>query len=218
MAAATPSHPATRAARASGPLQVSAPPERFFGYYPGTVAVVTAAHGADRNVMSAGWHAALSADPPLYGVALGRQRYTHGLVLASGAFAVHFLPFEAARVIAAVGSVSRHAGIDKFERFDLVTAPGAVVPVPILQDAYLAYECRVDAVHATGDHDWVVGEVVALHHCPAAYDERSLLDCRRMPGAIYYGRSRYEALGSGDLVDFTPEALRRGGRHDRSSD
>jgi flavin reductase (DIM6/NTAB) family NADH-FMN oxidoreductase RutF len=78
------------------PLVVTAPPERFFGYYPGTVAVVTAAHGTDRNVMSAGWHAALSAEPPLYGVAFGRGRYTYGLVRASGAFAVHFLPFERA--------------------------------------------------------------------------------------------------------------------------
>lgn len=188
------------------PLQVSAPPERFFGYYPGTVAVITAAHDADRNVMSAGWHAALSAAPPLYGVALGRERYTHALVMASGGFAVHFLPFEQAQVIAAVGSMSRHDGVDKFERLQLTTAPGAVLPVPVLQEAYLAYECRVTAVHATGDHDWVVGEVVALHHRPEAFDERLVQAGSRVPATVYYGRNHYEALGSGRCLDVTPAA------------
>ena len=193
----------------SSPLVVTAPPQRFFGYYPGTVAVVTSAHGAERNVMSAGWHAALSAEPPLYGVAFGRERYSYGLVRASGAFAVHFLPFERAEAIAGAGSLSRHDGVDKFERLGLATGPGAVLDVPILHDAYLAYECRVEAVHTTGDHDFVVGAVVALHHRPEAFDERRVQDGARVPGVVYYGRSTFEALGSGARVDFTKDHFRQ---------
>ena len=192
----------------ASPLQASAPPERFFGYYPGTVAVVTSAHAADRNVMSAGWHAALSAEPPLYGVALGRERYTHALVLAAQAFALHFLPFEHARTIAAVGSTSRHDGIDKFARFGLDATSGAVVDVPILTQAYLAYECRLQAVHDTGDHDFMVGKVVAVHHRPEAFDERRLQDSQRVPATIYYGRNRYEALGAGQRLDFQLDEVR----------
>ncbi|MDA0700435.1 MAG: flavin reductase family protein [bacterium] len=144
-------------AHIASPLRTTAPVERFFGYYPGTVAVITAGSGGARNVMSAGWHAALSAEPPLYGVALGRARHTHALVLASGAFAVHFLPFERADAIAGVGSTSGRDGVDKFARFGLASSSGAVLDVPILHDAYLAYECRVRAVHETGDPECVNG-------------------------------------------------------------
>ncbi|MFD1733971.1 flavin reductase [Deinococcus malanensis] len=56
---------------------LSATTARFFGYYPGTVALVTAEHSGTRNVLSVGWHTALSADPPLYGVAVGRERGSH---------------------------------------------------------------------------------------------------------------------------------------------
>ena len=188
----------------ASPLHTTAPPERFFGYYPGTVAVVTAAHAGDRNVMSAGWHTALSAEPPLYGVALGRTRHTHGLVTASGAFAVHFLPFERADAIAGVGSTSGRGGLDKFARFDLAASNGAVLDLPILHDAYLAYECRVTAVHETGDHDLVVGEVVAVHHRPEAYDQRRLLDATKARAAVYYGRSLFEALGAGERAVWEP--------------
>lgn len=202
------SAPTSPSAETRRALQVSAPIERFFGYYPGVVSVITAQLGNDRNVMAAGWHAALSAQPPLYGVALGRDRYTHRLVVESGVFALHFLPFELSRSVAAVGATSRRDGTDKFERFFLDTAPGAELDVPILQDAYLAYECRVTAVHETGDHDWLVGEVVAVHHDPEAFDERLLQDSRTVPGAIYYGRSVYERIGQGQRMEFSPGEFR----------
>lgn len=197
-------------AEAQRSLQVSAPLEQFFGYYPGVVSVITAEHNGDRNVMSAGWHAALSADPPLYGVALGRDRYTHRLVIESGAFALHFLPFDQARKVAAVGATSRRNGMDKFEHFSLATNPGELLQVPILQDAYLAYECRVTAVHETGDHDWVVGEVLAVHHDPLAFDDRRLQDSGSVPAAVYYGRSVYEKIGAGQRVEFKPTEFKPG--------
>ena len=76
---------------------LSAQTTRFFGYYPGTVALVTAEHAGTRNVLSVGWHTALSAEPPLYGVAVGRERATHPLIVESGRFGVNFLPFAQAR-------------------------------------------------------------------------------------------------------------------------
>lgn len=180
-------------------LHVAAPPERFFGYYPGRVAVVTTAHAGRRNVMAAGWHAALSERPPLYGVAIAPERFSHELLVASGAFAVHFLPFEHADAVAGVGSTSGRDG-DKFERFGLTARPGAVLDVPVLQDAYVAYECRLAARHPAGDHDWVMGEVVAVHHRPEAFDERRLLDPAVAHPFVYYGRSRYERFGTGEVA------------------
>jgi flavin reductase (DIM6/NTAB) family NADH-FMN oxidoreductase RutF len=186
------------------PLSVISPIERFFGYYPGTVAVITSAHAGARNVMAAGWHAALSAEPPLYGVAIGRERHSHPLIVSGGHFAVHFLPFERADIIAGVGSVSGGSGIDKFAHFGLTARDGVATPVPVLQEAYLAYECKVVAVSATGDHDWIVGEVMALHHRTDAYDERYLLKTEVVRPAIFYGRSIFEALGAGERAVHTP--------------
>ncbi|ADI14442.1 flavin reductase family protein [Truepera radiovictrix] len=193
---------------APSPLVCTAPPTRFFGYYPGTVAVVTAAADGDRNVMSAGWHAALSAEPPLYGVAVAPERYTYGLLRASGAFAVHFLPFGRADAVAGAGSLSRHEGVDKFAALGLAWRPGTKTPAPILQDAYLAYECRLQNALPTGDHTWFVGEVVALHYRPEAFGERLMQASERVAPAVYYGRATYEALGAGERAVFPPDAFR----------
>jgi len=56
----------------------------------------------------------------------------------------------------------------------------------------------VHAIHTAGDHDLVVGEVVAIHHRPEAFDERRLLDHTQVRAAVYYGRSTFEALGVGE--------------------
>ncbi len=189
-------------------LSTTHPVERFFGYYPGVVAVVTAQHDGERNVMAAGWHAALSSTPPLYGVAIAPERYTYDLVVKSGTFGVHFLPFEFAREIAATGTLSRSDGVDKFERLGLEWVRGEATGVPILQDAYVAYECRVTDRLPVGDHDWFVAEVLAVHHDPAAFDERMLQRADVSPAAVYYGRSTYEGLGEGPRVAFDPRELR----------
>jgi len=189
-------------------LTTTDPVERFFGYYPGVVSVVTAQHASERNVMAAGWHAALSVAPPLYGVAVAPERYTYDLIVSSGAFAVHFLPFEHARAIAASGTLSRRTGVDKFQELGLEWAPGEATGAPILQAAYVAYECRVTNRVPVGDHDWFVGEVLAVHHDPRAFDERMLQRADVSPGAVYYGRSTYERLGDGPRVAFDPREIR----------
>ncbi len=172
-----------------------APPERFFGYYPGTVSVITVqVPGGERNVMSAGWHSALSFEPPLYGVTIGRARYTHHLVQEAQSFALNFLPHEHAELIAAVGSTSRSSGLDKFQRFAIETEAPLVTSAPILRAAYLTYECVLHDIHQTGDHDWFVGRIVALHYRPDAYDERLLFRPEIHEASIYLGRGEYVAL------------------------
>src|SRR5690625_1415374 len=143
----------------------------FFGYYPGAVAVVTTRDGARVNVMSAGWHTALSQTPPLYGVAVAPERHSHGLLDVSRAFAVNFLPFEHAEAVAGSGLLTGAEG-DKFAHLGLTWSPGDFTGLPVLDAAYMTYECRVTDQFTTGDHTFFVGEVVGLTYDPAAYEDR----------------------------------------------
>lgn len=173
---------------------------RFFGYYPNTVALVTAEHEGRRNVMSAGWHAALSADPPLYGVAIGRERATHALVTLSGRFALNFLPFERARAVQGAGVLSLHDEVDKFGQLHLPTLEGEPL---VLRDAYLTYLCGLQQVVETGDHDWCVGRVTEVLYDAGAFDERLLF---RGEAAVYLGRGEYVRLrASVERAAFAPE-------------
>ncbi len=166
----------------------------FFGYYPGTVALVTAQHEGTRNVMSAGWHAACSSRPPMYGVAVGPERATHALMRASGRFGVNFLTSADTRAVQGAGVLSLHDGHDKFARLNLgvLEDPEASGHAPALQAAYLYYSCVIEQVVHTGDHDWFVGRVEQVRFERAAFDA-SRLALAEVP--VYLGRSAYVRAG-----------------------
>ncbi len=178
---------------------------QFFGYYPGTVALVTAEHAGVRNVMAAGWHTALSAQPPLYGVLIGRERATHPLVAGSGVFGVNFLPAAQARAVQGSGALSLHdrspGAPDKFAQLGLDTLPGAPLAVA---GAYLYYRCRVTQTVPTGDHDLFVGEVTEVRHDAGFYDDQRLFTGE---AAVYLGRSSYVTT-TRDRRQFPPEDYR----------
>lgn len=164
--------------------------DRFFGYYPATVAVITVQTATQRNLMSAGWHAAVSMEPPMYGVAVGPERATHPLIKEAGRFAVNFLPFEHSRAIQGAGVYSLHDGKDKFERLGLSFYTGDL-GTPILEAAYLAYELDDVQFIPLGDHDWIAGVVKQVHHRPEAFEGFKLT---HETAALYLGRATYQAL------------------------
>ncbi len=174
-------------------LRQAVPPGRFFGYYPGTIAVVTVAVGGRRNVMSAGWHTALSYAPPLYGVSVGPGRHTHSLLREAEGFVVNFLGQAHSATIQRLGTTSGR-DTDKFAASDLAWSPGETIAAPVLAAAYFAFECRTREVRTFGDHDLFVGEVVATHHDPEAHDEHGVLRPEHTSPAVYLGRSQFRGL------------------------
>lgn len=158
--------------------------------YPGMVAVVTVQHQDEKNIMSAGWHAYLSAEPPMYGVAVGRDRHTYRLIKESGAFAVHFLPAEKAEIIQKSGVLSGRT-MDKIQYIGLEYDQGETIDVPILKDAYVAYECQVTDVRSYGDHDWFAGNITAFYRDDDLFDSQGLPNWEKLSIPLYLGRSQY---------------------------
>ncbi|HEX77357.1 MAG TPA: flavin reductase family protein [Dehalococcoidia bacterium] len=170
--------------------------EEYYHFYPQIAAVITAKAGDKANAMAAAWHSAISFKPPIYGVAIAPKRYTCQLVLEGGQFAVNFLPFEAAELIASVGG-SSGSEVDKFHRFNIEVEPPLKIAAPILKDAYASYECRLIGHHLYGDHQWLVGEVVAIHMRGEAFTHQHILDLARVKPALYLGAEYYTTADSG---------------------
>lgn len=161
--------------------------------YPGMVALVTVSHNGIENIMAAGWHSYISYGPPIYGVAIGRERYTYELVKAAGKFAINFLPYEKASFIQQAG-VYTGANVNKFELADMKYESGLVTRSPILNDAYIAYECEVIDRNSYGDHDWFVGSIVQFYRDHSKFQENGLPDFEKLSIPLYIGRSTYSKV------------------------
>ncbi|GEN44373.1 flavin reductase family protein [Alkalibacillus haloalkaliphilus] len=162
--------------------------------YPGMVAIVTASYNGQDNVMAAGWHSYISFDPPIYGVAIGHERHTYELMKQSGQFAVHFLPMEKAQFIQQAG-VYTGASTDKFLLGEMAYDRGITIDAPILEDAYVAYECKVIDVNKYGDHDWFVGDITQFYRDDDMFLDNGLPDDEKLTIPLYLGRSTYTSPG-----------------------
>lgn len=162
----------------------------FYQHYPKVAAIVTASAGGKRNAMAVAWHSSVSRKPPLYGVSVATKRFTYRLILEGNEFGINFMPFEAAELVASVGG-SGGGEIDKFQKFAIAEEKPLKTSVPILKDAYAAYECNLVDNKTYGDHVWVVGEIVAVHFADDAFTANGVLDLGRLSPALYLGAELY---------------------------
>jgi len=171
---------------------------KFSCHYPRLAIIVTCyAEGKD-NAMAVAWHAPISFSPPLYGVSISPKRFTYQLILEAREFGVNFLPLKAAELIASVGG-SKGSEVDKFEKFHIAKEKPIKTIVPILKEAYASYECKVVDHRTYGDHEWFVGEVVAVHIVKEDFNEKDVLDLEQVEPALYLGRDLYLAASKATI-------------------
>lgn len=162
----------------------------YHQHYPRIAAVVTAQARGKENAMAVAWHCPLSHSPPIFGVSISPKRFTYGLILESREFGVNFLPLEKAEVIAAVGG-SKGAEVDKFQKYSIAKEKPIKTSVPLLKDAYASFECRLLEHRTYGDHELMIGEILAVHLAEGILTPQETLDLFRVSPALYIGADFY---------------------------
>ncbi len=163
---------------------------KFARHYPANVAIVTTRTETEQDAMAAAWHSNISFDPPLLGVSISPKRFTFKLLEESNKFAMNYVPSEKAVISAQTGGVSGKDA-NKFEMFGLQMEDQSKLDLPILKDAYAAYECKLHSRYTIGDHEWFVGEVMYTHYDDEAFNEDQMLLTDRVSPTMYLGFDQY---------------------------
>lgn len=161
--------------------------------YPGMIAVVTARYNGKQNVMASGWHTYIGSNPGMYGISLQKKAYTYHMIEKSGVFGVHFLPANCSEFIQAVDTCSG-SEIDKFQTFNIPYENGLKADIPVLTDAYFAYECEVKSITTIADQEWIVGEIVQRYQDKELFLDDGLPNLAKLAIPIHIGRSTYRIL------------------------
>ena len=171
---------------------------KFSHHYPKVAVIVTASAEGRDDAMTAAWHSSISLKPPLYGIAIASKRFTYQLITESQEFGINFIPSEKASLAAAIGGTSGQQ-MDKFERFNIEREKPLKTTVPILKDAYAAYECKLVDSKPYGDHLWVVGEIVAVHLLEETFTPAEVLDLDKTKPLLYIGSDHYASTDKSSI-------------------
>jgi flavin reductase (DIM6/NTAB) family NADH-FMN oxidoreductase RutF len=128
--------------------------------YPRPTILVSCAYAGKSNIITLAWSTPLSHSPPLLGISVGVERYSHEIIAKSGEFVVNIPTIELIKQTVFCGE---HSGreVDKFKETKLTPIPSLKVNAPSILECIAHLECKVVQSIRTGDHTFFIGEVVA---------------------------------------------------------
>lgn len=128
---------------------------RVLGHYPTGVTVVTAACPGGPEGMTIGSFTSVSLDPPLVSFCPGQDSDSWIRMRDVGSFCVNVLGADQADVSSTFASKVEN-------RFEGLSTRVEATGAPVIDGCLAWIDCRVHAIHTAGDHDIVVGRVVAM--------------------------------------------------------
>ncbi len=163
---------------------------------PGPVTLLSSQYRGQPNLMAVAWAAPVSLDPPLVGVAIQPTRLTHEFVAKSDQFALSVPHIEIIAAVHRCGLVSGRDG-DKFEATGLTPALAAEIDPPLVEECLGHLECGVVERVRLGDHDFFIGQVLALAVEEEAFDDAWKADEEGGRTLHHLGANLYASLAKG---------------------
>jgi len=163
------------------------------------VALTTAWQGRSNGMISdSAMRASISPKVPRVSVYVHKWHFSHDLIWQSGGFVMHLLRQDQLDLVHRLGFVS---GRDR-DKLAEVPHRSGVTGMPVLEDCYAAFECRVVNTMDTGYSTHFLGDVLETHlkakgpvltaahfraHMPQAWQEAWMQNYRRAQEEIERG-------------------------------
>ena len=119
---------------------------------------------SSREVLDSAVRASIVPTVPRVSIYVHKFNFSHDMIFATGAFVLHLLRTDQFTLIRKLGFVS---GRNHDKLADLAHHAGTT-GLPVLDDCYAHFECKVINVMDTGSSTCFLGDVVAVGHGSAA--------------------------------------------------
>ena len=151
------------------------------------------------DMVTAAWAGTVNSEPPMVSVSLRKDRFSHGLITASGEFVVNLADEKVARALDFCG-VRSGRDTDKAKETGLSYMPAnGMETAPAVSGAPLSLCCKVRQTLELGSHDMFIGEIVSVMVRSDLLDADGKLHMEKA-GLIAYSHGLYQKLG--DVIGF----------------
>lgn len=122
---------------------VSVDPTEYYVFHPRPAYLVVTRDPAGKlNVMAVSWVTPASEEPPLIALAIGKESYTHEILMKTDELTVNVVGEDKVDLVYRAGTVSGR-DVDKWRMLGLEEEPSERISVPGIKGSYAIAECRV---------------------------------------------------------------------------
>jgi flavin reductase (DIM6/NTAB) family NADH-FMN oxidoreductase RutF len=164
--------------------------------FPTPVVLVTCVDEAGKpNIITLAWVGMVNSEPPMIGISIRPNRYSHACVKRTKEFVVNLPSAEMVRKVDACGVLSGKE-TNKFASMGWKPIPAQKVKPPLIEECSVQMECEVKEVLSLGSHDLFLGQIVALHVKEEVQKEKGRIDITKaLPLVFCPGANEYWNLG-----------------------
>lgn len=147
------------------------------------VFVISIDENSKPSGMIAGWNMKCSANPPLFAVSLSKKGQTHNLIRQSKEFVVAVPNKEMEKELVFFGKTHGNE-VDKFKETGIETEKAKFLKSPLLKNATVNFECKLEKEVDSGDHIIFIGEIVASY---VNKDKKVLFNIKKVDNKRIFG-------------------------------
>lgn len=145
-----------------------------------------------KNLITIAWAGTVCSDPVMVSIAVRPERYSYQLLKDSGEFTVNLPNSLMTRAVDLCG-VKSGKQIDKFKLTGLTPERAQTVKAPLVKEAPLAMECKIDQIIPLGSHDLFLAKVTGVQVEESLLDQKEALDLSKAD-LLSYVHGRYWTL------------------------
>jgi len=163
--------------------------------YPVPVVLVSVgATPQEHNIVTVAWTGTICSDPALCYISLRKSRHSHAIVMKNKEFVINLTNENLAFATDWCG-VKSGRDVNKFAAMQLTPQPASMVQAPLIGEAPLSIECRVQQVMELGTHDMFIAEVLCVQADERFIDPVTQSFDMRKAQLITYSHGNYYSLG-----------------------
>lgn len=157
------------------------------------VMVSTADQQGHDNIITVAWAGTICTNPPMVSISVRPERFSHHMLVETKEFVIN-LTTEALAYATDYCGVKSGEDVDKFKEMKLTRGKADFVKAPLIMEAPVSIECRVEEVKQLGSHDLFLAKVLAVHVDEAYMDKKGKFELENAK-PIVYSHGTYFSLG-----------------------
>jgi flavin reductase (DIM6/NTAB) family NADH-FMN oxidoreductase RutF len=152
--------------------------------------VSTLAADGTRNLAPHSFFTVAATAPPSIAFTSIGDKDTVTNIRATGEFVVHVAGHDLVEQMN-LSSASAPSDVSEFELAGVTAVDASIVAPPIVAEAPVAIECRLDRVVEIGNSRMVIGECLAFHVAERLWDDQDRVDPGKLDAVARMGGSTY---------------------------
>ncbi len=140
------------------------------------------------NIMTVAWIIPTSVDPPLIAMSIQPERHSYEIIKSTNEFVINIPTYYLVNEVLFCG---RRSGkyVKKFNELNLTPLKAKKVKPPIIKECIGHLEIVVKEIIKTGDHDLIIGEVVAAYANKGYFED--FYDIMKFQPCLHLGKNTF---------------------------